>query len=97
MTRLVRICCFWPRRKAGSCRWPSRWARYTAARVFQQTKVLAQGRVEVRLGQEDQARVRGCDRLKQVLLNLVANALDHTPEGLGDAGVGVCQGVRVSR
>lgn len=50
--------------------------------VYQQAKTLAQDRVEVRIGQEDQARVRGDrDRLKQVLLNLVTNALDHTPEG----------------
>lgn len=50
--------------------------------VFQQAKVLANERFEIRLGQEDQARVRGDrDRLKQVLLNLIANALDHTPSG----------------
>jgi len=50
--------------------------------VFQQAKVLANGRFEIRLGQEDQARVRGDrDRLKQVLLNLISNALDHTPSG----------------
>lgn len=47
---------------------------------FQQAKLLSQGRQEIRLGQEDQARVVGDrDRLKQVILNLVANAVEHTP------------------
>jgi heavy metal sensor kinase len=61
--------------------------------VFQLAKVLAQERVEVHLGQEDQARVMGDrDRLKQVLLNLVSNAIEYTPQGgrvmLGLACVG---------
>lgn len=50
--------------------------------VFQQAKVLSNGKVEIRVGHEDQARVVGDrDRLKQVLLNLLANALEHTPQG----------------
>jgi signal transduction histidine kinase len=49
--------------------------------VYQQAKVLAGGRVNVRIGGEDQARVVGDrDRLKQVLLNVVANALEHAPD-----------------
>ncbi len=48
--------------------------------VFKQAKVLAQERLELRLGREDQARVRGdADRLKQMLLNLVSNAIQYTP------------------
>lgn len=50
--------------------------------VFQQVKVLAADGVEVRIGDEDQARVIGDrDKLKQVFLNLAANALEHTAEG----------------
>ncbi len=69
--------------------------------VFQQSKVLAQDRVEVRLGQEDQARVMGDrDRLKQVLLNLMSNAIEYTPAGgsvtLGLACVGDWARVTVS-
>jgi signal transduction histidine kinase len=50
--------------------------------VYKEAKVLAAGKVEVRLGEEDQASTIGDrDRLKQVLLNLVTNAIEHTPQG----------------
>lgn len=53
--------------------------------VFLQTKTLAESSgkpIRVRLGHEDQAIIMGDrDRLKQLLLNLVDNAIKYTHEG----------------
>ena len=49
--------------------------------VFQEMRVIAGGKVRVHLNEIDQLVVNGDrDRLKQVLINLVANAIQYTPQ-----------------
>ena len=59
--------------------------------VFQEMRVLAGSKVHVHLKEIDQLQVNGDrDRLKQVLLNLVSNAIQYTPQG-GDVFVSLAQ------
>src|SRR5688572_11667755 len=49
--------------------------------VFQEMSILAGNQVRVRLNEIDQVYVNGDrDRLKQVFINLVANAIQYTPQ-----------------
>lgn len=50
--------------------------------VYQQARTLAGGKLKVELAEIDQVQITGDrDRLKQVLLNLAANAVQYTPTG----------------
>jgi two-component system, OmpR family, sensor kinase len=50
--------------------------------VIQQMRVLARGQIQLRIGDFDQVHVCGDrDRLKQVLVNLISNAVRYTPAG----------------
>ena len=50
--------------------------------VFQEMSILAGNKVHLHLNEIDQVIVNGDrDRLKQVLINLVANAIQYTPQG----------------
>ncbi len=57
--------------------------------VMNQMSVLARGKQQLRLGSIDQVLVCGdSDRLKQVIVNLVNNAINYTPAG-GEVTVGL--------
>jgi signal transduction histidine kinase len=65
--------------------------------VLQQVRVLTHDRLNLRLAEIDQVLVCGDqDRLKQVILNLVSNAIKYTPKG-GEVVVSVGKNEQLAR
>jgi two-component system, OmpR family, sensor kinase len=65
--------------------------------VLQQMRILAGERLKLKLGEIDQILVCGDkDRLKQVMVNLIGNAINYTPAG-GEVMVGVGKSDNLAR